>query len=206
MDGDRPGVDCPGQRVAVTVDDIPALRDERGQAFLASSMVAEHGQIKDPQRDQGYDAGIHQHPEHQPLVHNGEHLAALADESEPLGPWRDESGRRCVHRSAAIPLEVPECLAGSGASGSTFAMRTGFVTALAETSAGLSTDLLGTGFGASAFLTAGLSVLLFSADWAAARPGLTGDLLDAGLAVVAGLSAELAIVWGNVTIVRAGTS
>ena len=91
-------------------------------------MVAERREIEDAQRDDRNDAGIDQHAEHQPLVHHREQLAALADQSEPLGPWRDESGRRCVHRSAAISLEWPECFAGSGASGSTFAIRTGLVT------------------------------------------------------------------------------
>ena len=67
--------------------------------------------------------GIDEHAEHQPLVHDGEHLPPLADQSEPLGPWRDESGRRCVHRAAPVSLALPECLAGSGASGSFFAMR-----------------------------------------------------------------------------------
>ena len=63
-------------------------------------MIAEGRKIEDAQRDDRNDAGIDQHAEHQPLVHDGEQLPALADESEPLGPWRDESGRRCVHRSA----------------------------------------------------------------------------------------------------------
>src|SRR5699024_11446040 len=53
---------------------------------------------QDAQRDDGNYAGIDQHAEHQPLVHDGEDLPPLADESEPLGPGRDESGRRCVHR------------------------------------------------------------------------------------------------------------
>ena len=130
MDGDGPGVDRPRQRIAVAVDDVAALRDVGGQPLLAPGMVAEGGEIEDSQRDDGDDAGIDQHAEHQPLVHDGEQLPALADQSEPLGPWRDESGRRCVHRSAAVSLELPECFAGSGASGSTFAIRTGFVTGL----------------------------------------------------------------------------
>ena len=84
-------------------------------------MVAERREVEEAKRDDGDNAGIDQHAEHQALVHDGEQLAALADQSEPLGPWRDESGRRCVHLSAVRPLE---CFTGSGASGSTFAIRT----------------------------------------------------------------------------------
>jgi hypothetical protein len=76
-------------------------------------------------------------------MHHREKLAALADESEPLGPWRDESGGRCVHRSEPVSLAVVLTgLAGSGASGSAFAIRTGFVTGLVR-AVGLSTDFLG---------------------------------------------------------------
>ena len=49
----------------------------------------------DDQRD---DAAIHQHAEHQPLVHDREHLAPLSDESEPLGPCATRAG---VGRSSA---------------------------------------------------------------------------------------------------------
>src|SRR5437868_391055 len=98
-------------------------------------MIAERGKIENAQRNERDDAGVNQHAEHQPLVHNGEQLALLPDESEPLGPWRDESGRRCVHRSVADPLGLPECRPGSGASGSTVATRSGFVSGLAETTA-----------------------------------------------------------------------
>src|SRR6266511_2189973 len=106
-------------------------------------MIAEGCEVEDPQGDQRDDSGIDKHAEHQPLVHDREQLASLADESEPLGPLRDESGRRCVHLSAWKSLELPECFAESGASGSTFAIRTGFVTGLADATAGLSTDFLG---------------------------------------------------------------
>src|SRR6185369_9759964 len=191
MDGDGPGVDRARQGIAVAVDDIAALRDVGGQLLLATGMIPESGEVEDSKRDDGDDAGIDQHAEHQTLVHDGEQLAALADQSEPLGPWRDESGRRCVHLSAAISLEWPECFAASGASGSTFAIRTGLVTACAVTTGRLSTDFLAaacTGFGAG-FL-----------GWAAARPGFTTDLTCAGLADVAGLfSVDLAVVRGNAT-------
>src|SRR5437868_4154284 len=139
MNRDRPGVDRACQRIAVAIDDIASLRDVRGQLLLTPGMIAEGCEIEDTQGDNGDDAGIDQHSEHQALVHNGEQLTALADQSEPLGPWRDESGRRCVHLSAVRPLE---CFAGSGASGSTFASCTGLVTARAATIAGLSTDFL----------------------------------------------------------------
>jgi hypothetical protein len=60
-------------------------------------MVAERCQPQDSKNNERDDSGIDQHAEHQPLVHHGEDLTALPDQSEPLGPWRDESGRRCVH-------------------------------------------------------------------------------------------------------------
>src|SRR6476469_4714471 len=117
-------------------------------------MVTEGREVEDPQDNEGNDAGINQQAEHQPLVHEGENLPSLPDKSEPLGPWRDESGRRCVHRPGCKSLDgletdLDECLSGSGASGSTFARRTGFVTGFALASAGLSTVFAG---------------------WAAARP------------------------------------
>ena len=68
-------------------------------------------------------------------------LPPLTDESEPLGPWRDESGRRSVHRSAGSSLVLPECLAGSGASGSIFRkLRPALSSAWPRATAGLSTD------------------------------------------------------------------
>src|SRR5262249_58006881 len=127
---------------------------------------AEGRKIEDPERDQRDDADIDQHAEHQPLMHDRQQLATLADESEPLGPWRDESGRRCVHRSAVESLELPECFAGSGASGSALAIRTGFVTGLFDATTGLSTDFC--------FAAAGA---FFAGCWAAARPGFAKDLV-----------------------------
>jgi hypothetical protein len=55
-------------------------------------MVAERRKPQDTNGDQGDDPRINQHPEHQALVHDREHLPPLPDQSEPLGPWRDESG------------------------------------------------------------------------------------------------------------------
>ena len=198
MDGDGPGVDRAGERIAVAVDDVAAFGDQRGQALLAAGMIAERRETQDAERDQRDDAGIDQHAEHQPLVHDGEQLAALADELEPLGPWRDESGRRGVHRSAVESLELPECLAGSGASGSTFAIRTGFVTGLAR-QCGL----------IHGFLGAWPPTPLWAAfwrGWAAARPGLSTDFFVAGFAAVAGLSVDWPVARGNATTVLAGTS
>jgi hypothetical protein len=149
-------------------------------------------------------------------VHQREQLATLADESEPLGPWRDESGRRCVHRSVAEPLELPECFAGSGASGSTFAIRTGFVTGFVVAMIGLSTDFLGADLAVAGFAAGCMSDGLFALAsalsagfvfaWAAARPGFATDLSFAGLAAVAGLSVVLEAVGGNTAAVRARSS
>ena len=97
MDRDGPGVDGARERLAVAVDDVAALGDQRRQSDLAPGVIAERRKPQDAERDQGDDAGIDQHPEHQPLVHDGEDLPPLPDQSEPLGPVRDESGRWCVH-------------------------------------------------------------------------------------------------------------
>ena len=112
------------QRLTVAVEHVAAIRDEGGEPFLPAGMVAEGGQIQDAERDQRDQARIDEHSEHQPLVHHGEHLPPLPDKSEPLGPWRDESGLRSVHRPGGEPLGLPACLAGSGASGSFFASST----------------------------------------------------------------------------------
>ena len=97
MDRDGPGVDRAGERLAVAVDDIAPLGDQRGQADLAPGVIAERRQPQDSKRDQGDDAGIDQHAEHEALMHDGEDLPPLPDQSEPLGPVRDESGRWGVH-------------------------------------------------------------------------------------------------------------
>jgi len=49
-------------------------------------MITERCEPEDAKGDQRNDSGINQHAEHQPLVHDAEQLAALADQSEPLGP------------------------------------------------------------------------------------------------------------------------
>jgi hypothetical protein len=78
-------------------------------------------------------------------------------------------------------------LSGSGASGSTFASRTGFVTGLADASACLSTDF---------------------ACLAAARPGLSTAFFSAGFAAVTGLAVDLepAVFRGKATAGSDGTS
>jgi hypothetical protein len=87
-------------------------------------------------------------------MHDREDLAAPPDQSEPLGPWCDESGGRCVHRSETVSLAVVLAgLPGSGASGSVFAIRTGFVMGLAAARPGLSTDFFGADFAAATGLS-----------------------------------------------------
>jgi hypothetical protein len=136
-------------------------------------------------------------------VHDREHLAALPDESEPLGPWRDESGLRSVHRSAVESLGL-ECPSGSGASGSVFASRTGFVTGLAATVAGLSTDFFGALFAGGCERVADAFA---GVDLAAARPGLSADCTRAGFAAVTGLSVDfVADCRGVAATAFAGTS
>ena len=149
MDGDGPGVDRPGERFAVAIEDIAALRNQRSQFLLAAGVVAEGCEIDNPKGNERDQSGINEHAEHQSLVHDGEHLPTLADELEPLGPGRDESGLRSVHRPVGESLVLPECLSGSGASGSVFASWTRFVIAFAAASAGLSTDFFCAGFAAS---------------------------------------------------------
>src|SRR4029453_136873 len=137
------------QRLPIPADDTPPIRNQRREIDLTAGMIPEGGKPQDPQPNKRDNPSINQHAEHQALVHHREHLPAVTDESTPLRPWRDESGRRCVHRAWAESLaDLVNGLAGSGASGSIFASCTGFVTAFALATIGLSTDF-----------------------WAAARPG-----------------------------------
>jgi hypothetical protein len=101
-------------------------------------------------------------------------------------------------------LDLPDCLAGNGASGSAFASRTGFVTGFGAASTTLSTDFFGAGLAATeAVFTTGF----FGADWAAARPGLSADLDGAGFAAVTGLSVDFVpVASGNEATGLAGTS
>ena len=193
MKRDDPGIDRPRQRRAVAVDDVAALGNQRGQSDLAAGMIAERREPQDAQHDQRDEPAEDQHSEHQPLVHDREHLPPLPDKSEPLGPGRDESGRRGVHCCCGLSLDVlADRFWGSGASGSFVASRTGFVTGLAVATAGLSTD----------FFSAG-----FALDLAAARPGLSADFLSTGFAAVTGLSADFRSVGrGVATTGFAGTS
>ena len=101
------------------------------------------GSCSDDNRD---DPGIDQHAEHQPLVHDRQHLAPLPDEAEPLGPWRDESGRRCVHRSVPESWRSPRMAWPEAApAGRPSARRTGFVTGVARQGASSTAFLAGSG-------------------------------------------------------------
>src|SRR5215207_1563285 len=154
-ESDGPGVDRPGKRLAVAIDDVPTLGDQGRNPSLGAGMIAECREIEDPDDDQRDDAGVDQKAEHQPLVHHGQNLPSLPDKSEPLGPGCDESGGRCVHRAVPeFPVVFFElALAGSGASGSTLAVRTGFVTGPAASASFLSPAFLSAaaGFVSGAF-------------------------------------------------------
>src|SRR5512135_458108 len=148
-------------------------------------MVTEGGEIENSKRDERNQPGIDEHSEHEALVHDGEHLPSLTDKSEPLGPGRDESGGRSVHRPVGESLVLPECLTGSGASGSVFAISTLFVIGFEATSAGLSTDFFcfalersasrAPSFEAGLFADFGCFANLSDFNWAAARPGLSAN-------------------------------
>jgi hypothetical protein len=60
-------------------------------------MIAERSEPQNAKCDQRNDASEDQHSEHEALMHDGENLPPLPDQSEPLGPVRDESGRWGVH-------------------------------------------------------------------------------------------------------------
>jgi len=97
-------------------------------------------------------------------------------------------------------LDLPECLSGSGASGSTFASWTRFVTGLAAVAGALSTDFFGP---AESALARGFE----AGDLAAARPGLSADLDGAGFAAVTGLSVDLSAAGRDMAgTASAGTS
>ena len=76
-------------------------------------------------------------------------------------------------------------------------MRTGLVTGRSATTGGLSTDFLAAAW-------TGLVAGFFG--WAAARPGFPTDGFFAGFAAETGLSVDIAVVRGNATTNRAGTS
>jgi hypothetical protein len=104
-------------------------------------------------------------------------------------------------------LVLPECFSGSGASGSVFAIWTRFVTGLAEASAALSTDFFGVGLAIATARTGAVTIAFAGWDLAAARPGLSVDLVEAGFAAVTGLSMDLAAAGrGVATTAFAGTS
>jgi len=106
VERDAPHVDRACQRLAVTIDDIAARRDQRADHPAPARMIAERGQPQQAAHDQRDDHAIDDQAEHQPLVENRENLPTLSDQAEPLGPG-DESGRRCVHQWLALSLVVP---------------------------------------------------------------------------------------------------
>ena len=171
MDCDSPGVDRP-RRVARRRD--RGYRRDRESSAVSPSLRpawspnAARYMIRSAMS--AISAGIDKHAEHQSLVHYGKHLPPLTDKSEPLGPLRDESRLRSVHRAVGSSLGLPGCLAGSGASGSFFASWTCFVIGFAAPSAGLSTD-----FFCRRRTDPGRDCRLL--DLAAARPGLSADLI-----------------------------
>ena len=165
VDRDRPRVDRPRERLAVAVDDVAAVRNERGQPFLAAGMVTEGREIEDAQRDDRDHAGIDEHAEHQPLVHDGEHLPPLTDKSEPLGPWRDESGRRCVHRPGRSSLD--------DLAWTMLVRKRSKRIDLRKREPALSP--------AWPCARTGLSTDFFAPAWAAARPGLSADFFGCRL-------------------------
>jgi hypothetical protein len=98
---------------------------------------------------------------------------------------------------------LADCPAANGASGSVFASWTRFVTGADGVLACLSTVFFAPG---AALPSAGLSALR-AGDWAAARPGLSTDLVMAGFAAAAGLSVDFGTVGrGIASTVLAGTS
>jgi hypothetical protein len=74
---------------------------------------------------------------------------------------------------------------------------------------GTASALLSTDFFSAVLAAAGAAFSggLLGVDWAAARPGLSADLDEAGFAAVAGLSVDfVSAAWGNVATDLAGTS
>ena len=47
MDGDRPRIDRPRQWLAIPVDDVGAIGNQRGETFLAAGVITESGEIQD---------------------------------------------------------------------------------------------------------------------------------------------------------------
>ena len=195
MNGDRPGVDGPRQRLAVAIDDVAALGDRGGQPFLAPGMITEGGEIEDAKRDERDDA------RHTPACRTSAAGASRRAVCRRCPTSRSRSGRGATRAGAVRssvggddPWVCPNACAGSGASGSTFASRTGFVIGFAAATACLSTDFLGDALAADA--AAGFSGRdgpAWLRDWPAFRAGFA---VEAGLAAVAGLSASFEHVAG----------
>ena len=89
MDADRPGVDRPGERDAVPVDDVAAGRNQRVGELGRARAGREHLEVGEPQRDKAGDAGEQQQHQHQALIGKRK-LARLATAESPR-PF-DEGG------------------------------------------------------------------------------------------------------------------
>ena len=117
VEPDGPRINGPRQGLTVTVDNVATFRNQRGYPDLATGVIAERREEQNPRDDQGNHSAVHQHSEHQPLVHYGQDLASLPDEpqplwpqalrAEPLGPLGDEGGRRCIHCFEPFSLTAP---------------------------------------------------------------------------------------------------
>ena len=160
MDCDRPGVDRPGQRNAVAVDDIGARRDQGVADLAGAAAVGEQLKEEQPPGDQQGDAGEDQHHQHQPLIGQAQSLRALAGAAIAVG-----KDRGAGHQLPPPPLT----LAGRGAAA---ASRTGLAAAAAGFAAGLAAAVTGLTVGLAAAVT-GLAVG-FAPERAPAVSGLAG--------------------------------
>jgi hypothetical protein len=72
MDADRPGVDGPGERNAVAVDDVGARRNQGIGERGGPGSVGEGLKVGEPQHDQAGDTGEQQQDQHQPVIGQSE--------------------------------------------------------------------------------------------------------------------------------------
>jgi hypothetical protein len=76
VNADSPGIDRPGERNSVAIDDV-AARGKQGIAQRAYRAIGENLQPHQAKRDQQGDAGEHQHHQHQTMICQRERLTAL---------------------------------------------------------------------------------------------------------------------------------
>ena len=165
-------------------------------------MVTECRKLQDAQGDDRDHAGIDQHAEHQPLVHHGENLPPLPDKSEPLGPWRDESGRRCVHRAGCSPWNFPglAMLLRKRSKRIIFRKPNRLCHRPGRAVVGLSTDFFER-------LAAAARPAIYPRRLGGREARLIHELLGAGFAAVTGLAVDLEpAAWGEVATGFDGTS